>query len=148
MTCTLYRQFDASGALLYVGIADDPRARMRRHAAQSAWASLIARVTLDHFEDREKAEAAERQAIFEEKPLHNIQLADREGAEHEDVARRIRSLRVASRLSQAEYAKSLGFKVTQYSNWENGFRQPSIAAAIKICDAEAVTLDWLFRGIA
>ena len=72
MTCTLYRHFDASGALLYVGIAKDALRRTAQHMAKSHWAHQMARVTFEHFDNRKSAEAAERRAILEENPMHNI----------------------------------------------------------------------------
>lgn len=67
----LYRHFDASGALLYVGISDSPASRLRQHLAASPWAGDIASVTLAWFDDRQAALCAETIAIMTEKPLYN-----------------------------------------------------------------------------
>lgn len=67
----LYRHFDAGGALLYVGISSSLTDRMHQHTCQSSWFGEIATVTVQHFDDRNDAVAAERVAIATEKPLHN-----------------------------------------------------------------------------
>ena len=66
----LYRHFDADGRLLYVGIARSVTARLAQHA-DSPWDDQIARVEVERFATREEAEAAEREAIRAEKPIHN-----------------------------------------------------------------------------
>lgn len=68
---SLYRHFDAAGALLYVGVSDNPASRLRQHLVTSDWAGEIASVTLAWFDDRQSALCAETIAIMTEKPLHN-----------------------------------------------------------------------------
>ena len=68
----LYRYFDDDGRLLYVGIAKDPDKRRREHAKLSAWFPLAANRTLEWFDDRDSALAAERAAIRSESPIHNV----------------------------------------------------------------------------
>ena len=71
MKTALYRHFDASGRLLYVGMSVNPVQRLAQHY-DSVWADEIARVDINYFSDRTTAAAAEREAILTEKPLHNI----------------------------------------------------------------------------
>jgi predicted GIY-YIG superfamily endonuclease len=71
-TC-LYRHFDTAGALLYVGVSSDPRARRHWHNAASTWSSAIARTDEEWFHTRKAALAAEREAIVTENPIHNRQ---------------------------------------------------------------------------
>ena len=68
----LYRHFDRSGTLLYVGISLSALQRLGQHADHSHWYGSIARVDIEEFSTREEALAAEREAIQNEKPLHNI----------------------------------------------------------------------------
>lgn len=70
---TLYRFFDASGALLYVGIAGRFSARLRAHRREAPWYAAATSITLERFETRAEAEAAERAAIVSERPAHNVQ---------------------------------------------------------------------------
>jgi len=71
---TLYRFYDASDQLLYIGITLDPIARLRAHRATKGrrWAQ-IATITLEQFPDRTSIIRAEAEAIRNERPLWNIQ---------------------------------------------------------------------------
>ena len=68
----LYRWFDAAGALLYVGISDSLASRTKAHARGSEWYPKAARSTLESFETREAAMAAEKKAIKTEGPQYNL----------------------------------------------------------------------------
>jgi predicted GIY-YIG superfamily endonuclease len=67
----LYRLFDASRALLYIGISDALRDRMAGHAATQPWWHEVAHRTVVWYDDREAADAAETLAIAAEKPRYN-----------------------------------------------------------------------------
>ena len=69
----LYRQFDAAGRLLYVGITSLPEDRERNHKARSPWGAEIATTTRQEFPNRRAALVAEGLAIFAENPAHNRQ---------------------------------------------------------------------------
>jgi len=72
---TLYRFFDADDRLLYVGIAGNPGRRFHQHANGpdgKPWWSHVARSTMEHFDTREEAAAAEVAAIVTERPMHNV----------------------------------------------------------------------------
>lgn len=71
MTC-LYRHFDKSGALLYVGVSLNALQRLDAHKDASPWFDKIVNVTIERFADRKSALAAERVAIAAENPRHNI----------------------------------------------------------------------------
>lgn len=72
----LYRHFDASGELLYVGISLNTVARTQQHAYGALWFEQIKRIEIEWHANRPAAEAAEVQAIRSELPLHNIAHAD------------------------------------------------------------------------
>jgi hypothetical protein len=67
----LYRHFDSDGRLLYVGISLSAIIRLAEHRA-SPWFDDIARVEIERHPTRKAALAAERKAIRDERPLHNI----------------------------------------------------------------------------
>lgn len=69
---TLYRYFDNSGQLLYVGITGDNTKRQSQHRRNSFWFGEIVNATFEHFPTREEALTAEAEAIRKEKPLHNV----------------------------------------------------------------------------
>lgn len=68
----LYRFYDAAGLLLYVGITCNPPQRFREHRDSKDWWTEVERVTLQHYRNRENLARAERRAIRDEHPLHNI----------------------------------------------------------------------------
>jgi len=72
----LYRMYDADGALLYIGITCNPSRRFERHYADKPWYADVAHIALEHFPDRPSVLLAERRAIAEERPLHNVRLQD------------------------------------------------------------------------
>lgn len=67
----LYRHFDATGALLYVGISLNAVSRLAQHRMTSAWFDQIARIEIEWHPTRTVACNAERLAIQTENPLHN-----------------------------------------------------------------------------
>ncbi|MEL6208074.1 MAG: hypothetical protein AAFR47_22615 [Pseudomonadota bacterium] len=68
---SVYRHYDADGALLYVGMCDKVPGRQMGHLGSSPWVRQIARITIDLYPDRVSAHVAERAAIAIEKPRHN-----------------------------------------------------------------------------
>ena len=72
---SLYRHYNAQGKLLYVGISYNALNRLSRHALSSSWYDQIARIDITHFETREAAIEAEKNAIRSENPLFNIEFS-------------------------------------------------------------------------
>jgi hypothetical protein len=70
-TC-LYRHFDASGTLLYVGVSLHVVVRLIGHRDTAHWFSQLARIEVEHYPTREAALVAEAEAIRTEKPRYNI----------------------------------------------------------------------------
>lgn len=68
----LYRFFGADGALLYIGIALQPFARMGQHRREKSWWGEVATVAIEHHVSRADALAAERLAIKAERPRYNV----------------------------------------------------------------------------
>jgi excinuclease UvrABC nuclease subunit len=68
----LYRYFDSSGNLLYVGITKSQINRFSQHNAKSLWIPLIHSATFEHFQFRQDAIDAESRAIENENPKYNI----------------------------------------------------------------------------
>lgn len=84
----VYRHFDASGTLLYVGVSLCAVTRLSGHREHSGWFQEIARVTVEWFDSRELALEAERKAIRAEKPKHNknnVERVDRRRREPQAV---------------------------------------------------------------
>lgn len=70
----LYRFYDAAGDLLYVGQTINPGRRMEKHRGTNAWWGDVARIDMEQFPDRPALLAAERAAIKEDKPKHNVRM--------------------------------------------------------------------------
>jgi hypothetical protein len=71
--CHLYRHFDTAGVLLYVGISLSTLNRLAQHKTDSHWFEEIARIEIERHPSRAAALAAERKAIANENPRHNLQ---------------------------------------------------------------------------
>ncbi|MGW2719166.1 GIY-YIG nuclease family protein [Streptomyces sp. NPDC001492] len=64
----LYRLYGLEG-LLYVGISISPLTRVRTHLREQPWASEIVGIRIEYPDD---AEAAEREAVWTERPKYNV----------------------------------------------------------------------------
>jgi AraC-like DNA-binding protein len=73
----LYRHFDESGKLLYVGISLHAVSRLAAHKRTSPWVWSVARMEVQTYPTRLEAEIAEREAIKAERPLFNSMHGDR-----------------------------------------------------------------------
>lgn len=91
MTTTLYRFFDASDQLIYVGITGVPYTRWEEHRSRASWWTAATSVRLEHFTSRRAAELAERRAIEGEGPLHNLRHApvDKSAPDYRQKWRRV-----------------------------------------------------------
>jgi predicted GIY-YIG superfamily endonuclease len=69
---SLYRLHDAQGGLLYIGIAGNPGRRFQEHAGTKPWWGQVSWVSIEHYETRTEAEAAETEAIQTERPKYNV----------------------------------------------------------------------------
>lgn len=67
----LYRIFNSSDQLLYVGATTNPALRFKDHSLHKRWWRQAAKITLEHFDSVEELNAAEVWAIQTEKPHHN-----------------------------------------------------------------------------
>jgi hypothetical protein len=67
----LYRLYDETGQLLYLGIARDPEHRWKLHSDRQPWWHLVAKKTVEWHPDRATAEDAETRLSVIEKPLYD-----------------------------------------------------------------------------
>jgi predicted GIY-YIG superfamily endonuclease len=68
----LYRCYDETGQLVYVGSTGDLFRRLTAHRHNSWWSYQVAKVVAKVYADPFTARAAERQAIREEQPRWNV----------------------------------------------------------------------------
>ena len=75
---SLYRHFDAAGALLYIGISASHTRRLAEHEETARWFQDVARVDVEYYKTREDAIMAEIAAIKVEMPKFNLSHSVRE----------------------------------------------------------------------
>lgn len=68
----LYRFYNATGQLLYVGITANPSARFKAHQSDKHWSIDICGITLEYYKSRGELLEAEARAIKIERPRHNV----------------------------------------------------------------------------
>lgn len=74
----VYRLYDTTGALLYVGASINPQGRLNYHQFRSYWPSVV-RIELTWYPNRAEARAAETAAIIAEDPRLNNLFSPRPG---------------------------------------------------------------------
>jgi predicted GIY-YIG superfamily endonuclease len=72
MTTFVYRLYNASDELLYIGMSGRLMARIETHTQTQPWRDQIAYVKADGFPNRKAASRAEREAIRIENPKYNV----------------------------------------------------------------------------
>lgn len=72
----IYRIYDRSDRLLYLGIAVDPSKRIQKHNSTAAWWHLAELQSVEWFDTRAEAERQEMRAVRSEGPLYNSVYAD------------------------------------------------------------------------
>lgn len=73
---SIYRMFNAGGALLYVGQTGNLPTRLDTHRSKKPWWTEVASITVEHFVSRDAALDAERRAILRESPEYNVTPAE------------------------------------------------------------------------
>lgn len=133
--CALYRHFDASDALLYIGITESLEGRTSGHARGSEWVRFAFRAEAEWHDTRESAAAAEQYAIRHEMPVFNRQHAVG------DVDRRI------AEYIQQRRIEELSATILAYQASVGTFLD-ALPASIRAEAEEAATHDYECAGIA
>ena len=60
-----------------------------------------------------------------------------------DLGKRLKSLRKAANLTQAQIGERIGVRKTVISSYENDLRQPSYDNLVKLANLYKVSTDWL-----
>jgi len=116
----LYRLYDDSGQLLYIGITRSPAWRWYKHASCSPWWPQVRRREIVWYDTRPEARAAEIEAIGAERPIHNKY--DKGLAE---IAAQLTELRVAAGLSGNALARKMGIVQSRVWKIEHAQLMPS-----------------------
>jgi hypothetical protein len=67
----VYRCFASGGQLLYIGSARSPGTRLADHQRKHDWFAQVRGITIEEYPNEFEARAAERRAVFIERPKHN-----------------------------------------------------------------------------
>jgi len=70
----VYRAYDETGALLYVGCSGRLLARLDQHRGNKPWWSEVRHIDVQQFDSRDDALEAESAAIASESPRYNADL--------------------------------------------------------------------------
>jgi transcriptional regulator with XRE-family HTH domain len=62
------------------------------------------------------------------------------------ISERLRLLQLSSGLKQAPFSRLVGLSASQWNNYSRGRERISIDAALKVCVATGVSLDFIYRG--
>ena len=91
----VYRLYDSSGTLLYIGASNHPPTRYGEHSRSrlKPWWPEVARKDETWYDERTDAQEAEAEAVRTESPLHNSRLTAN-----------ARTLTMAAKFSEAEAA--------------------------------------------
>ena len=60
-----------------------------------------------------------------------------------DLAKRLKEVRLERGMSQAQVSKTLGLSRNAYTNYELGLREPSISILKQLCEIFEVSADYL-----
>jgi hypothetical protein len=140
----LYRHYDVTGRLLYVGITNHLTDRDARHRAVSDWFHQVQRSDTQWCVSREHALALERVAIEFEKPIHNkahsapiapvVLVKPKPNAAAGDA---LKQFLKANRIRQTDFARRIGVGQSNVCKYIALKVIPSIDTAVAI---EAETL--------
>jgi predicted GIY-YIG superfamily endonuclease len=90
-THALYRFYSDTGQLLYIGITNNPGHRFSQHQTSKPWWHEVAGISVERYNTRAAALAAERRAISVERPKYNKQRPSirRQPVDRRPVGRRL-----------------------------------------------------------
>ncbi|WP_214108879.1 GIY-YIG nuclease family protein [Acrocarpospora catenulata] len=128
-----YRIYDSRDEILYVGVTDDLFLRMVGHRQSSPWWYSADRIAWDQYPTRQEAEIAERRAIRDLIPLHNVRDNGRrafaaqmghcrpyDGAAWKHFGEVLRSARETARRTQKSVAADARVAPAEYRALERG----------------------------
>lgn len=131
---SLYRFFDASERLLYIGISSSLLVRLYSHYRTKEWMHEVRNITIENFADRDSLEIAERDAIKKEKPFRNVILnqkkerplvVEAKQRQRDYFSFRINEYMESSGEQWVSLARDLGICKTALSRWKNAKICPS-----------------------
>ncbi|WP_405626321.1 GIY-YIG nuclease family protein [Streptomyces sp. NBC_01396] len=114
----LYRLHGVEG-LLYVGISVSPLTRVRTHLREQPWGPSVIAIRIDYPDD---PEAAEREAVFAERPKYNVVFNGRNPPPPPDPASRLRTELAVERRRLEQFEAAVPVSPTHLRLIERGIR--------------------------
>jgi predicted GIY-YIG superfamily endonuclease len=139
----IYRQFDATDRLLYVGMTNNPKRRLAEHKCRAVWGDQIARVEVVWMHTAEEAAIAEAEAIRTERPMFNGGTA----RPHMATGDAMRDWMRSAGLTQYDLAAHFGVGQATFSKLLNGKARIPLRVAVMIEDMSEGAVPcryWLF----
>jgi predicted GIY-YIG superfamily endonuclease len=101
----LYRLYDDSDVLLYIGATNNAAVRWAKHAAEKPWWGDVRRQDITWFADRPTALKAEKEAIRREQPKYNLEhtAPDAPDADEADWGYRAIAEDLVARMERGEF---------------------------------------------
>lgn len=138
---TLYRMYDRSDVLLYVGITSTALGvRFAQHEQGSAWLEDVVSIKIEHFESRAALEDAEKIAIETECPKFN-RTGDHGNWRVRFNPKRLTKIRRAVGMTQTELSNRTGLAVSLVQRYEQGRVQPPVEKLAIIAEALGAPVD-------
>ena len=121
----LYRAYSSTDELLYVGVSISVMARLSQHKSSADWFDGTSRIDVEWYPTRQKALAAEMQAIKTEYPIYNKMGAVQQ-PEHDPFKR---NFSVGESLKDLIFGCKLRCRLV--NKWENKAKaEPSIVMSL------------------
>lgn len=80
--------------------------------------------------------------------MRRMERTDLRSEDMVNIAARLKALREALDLSQAEMCRRIGATPPQWNNWERATARIRVDVAIRLAQTFGVTLDWIYTGDA
>jgi predicted GIY-YIG superfamily endonuclease len=122
--CALYRFYDETGALLYVGISSDPGRRFAQHRSDKPWWHAITEIRVQPMPSRKAALKAEREAIKNERPRFNVA--------HNEILRALPKQTSTLEVLVERASDLLALKSRYQAGWEDSARDFQVDFAAEL----------------
>ena len=138
------RGLSITGMEREIGLKTDAIRNIRRGKSKDPKGTVIYRIA-NHY-DLEPGLFLEQDVSIEEFLSHIGDTEDPSAGARNDFAIRLAALRVAQRLTPAEFAERIGIDPDDYGELEDGERDPSIDELRRLSDRFAANPDFLVNG--
>lgn len=139
----VYRHYDTTGALLYVGISRNLIGRQAQHMRGSSWAREIARIDIEWHPSEGAALEAESAAIEAEAPKYNIRRRASGSIDVTECAWRegLAAIVAGSGMSMRAISTAAGLGAGYLHSIINDGKEPTISNLASVCAVLGVGIE-------